>query len=294
MTDTTRMAFRAQIKLPYPATIFGITLNGLQPLSMIRNRLHVLDRSVLGKLRSTGRREPDQYWISTLNAPEITINPIFAATEGSSQRIPTREEFVQEYFKAEAVVKEHLPRAALIPHTQKTVSDSYALVEDICERRGRETEFLREAAPLVVQRVSAARLLETEKRILSLAQGHGITGGSLSLLAVLSCLYESESGAPAPGRGVLKPKTLYTARMAHNCLSDLLALELMIALASLLLEDGAFISADKNLGRFWQALGATATQPLKGKATGRFRVSAKLLHRIDDNGLERLEKLLRP
>lgn len=294
MTDNRRMAFRAKVKLPYPASIFGITLSGLQPLSMIRNRLHVFDRSVLGKLRSTVRLESDQYWISTLNAPEITINPIFAATEGSSQRIPTREEFVQEYFKAEAVVKEHLPLASLIPHTQETVSASYALVEDLCERRGRESEFLTEAAPLVAQRVSAAKLLKTENRILSIAHSHGLTGGSLSLLAVLSCLYESESGALAPGRGVLKPKTPYTAKMAHNCLSDLLALELMVAMASLLLEDGAFISADKNLGRFWQALGATATQPLNGKATGRFRVTAKLLHRIDDKGLERLKGLFRP
>lgn len=295
MTDVKGVRFSAKVTLPFPATIFGITINGVQPLSVIRDRLHVFDRSVVSRLRAPVRSESDQYWISQLDSPDITINPIFAATEENSRRTPSREEFVQEYFKAEAVVRSYLPSASLIPHTEKTVSDSYALIEDIFERRSRETEFLLKAAPLVVQRVSVSDLISRERQIVSLAHSHGLTGGSLSLLAVLSCLYESDAGVPiAPGRGVLKPKTLYTADMAHNCLSDLLALELMVALASLLLGNGAFISADKNLGRFWQALGATATEPRHGRATGKFRITTKLLHRIDDDGLERLEKLFNP
>jgi hypothetical protein len=295
MKDDRLITFSAVVKLPYPATIFGITVDGIQPLPFIRDRLHVLDRSVISRLCAPAQAESDQYWISQLDSPDITINPIFAATEGKDRRTPSRDEFVQEYFRTEAVVRRSLPSASLIPHTEKTVADSYALVEDICERRIRETAFLLAAVPLVVQRVSTSELISREREVLSLAQSHGLTGGSLSLLAVLSCLYESDTHtSAAPGRGVLKPKAAYTADMAHHCLSDILALELMVALSSFQLGNGAFISADQKLGRFWQALGATSTEPRNGKATGTFRINAELLHRIDDNGLERLERLFTP
>jgi hypothetical protein len=103
-------------------------------------------------------------------------------------------------------------------------------------------------------------------------------------------LYESAEGnVAAPGRGVLHPKASYSPENAHNCLSDLLALELVVASSSLGIGHNAFITADKNLGRFWKVLGASATQPINGRGTGTFQITTKLLQRIDDNGLARLE-----
>lgn len=295
MSETMGVTLKTTIQLPHPATIFGITVHGVQPLFLIRDRLHVIDRNLLSKIRAPNRSDADRYWISQLNSPDITINPIFAATEGRTKRTPSRDEFVDEYFAAEKLIKKHLPNASLIPHTTETASKSYALVEDLKERRDRETVFLTSVAPLVAIRSSDSDIRAKEQAIFSLAATYGVSGGSLSLLAVLSCLYESISGTPAsPGRGVLNPKVNYTTEMAHNCLSDLLALELVIVGSSLDLGDNAFISGDKKLGRFWQSLGATATPPVNGKGTGKLQITNRLLQRIDEDGLLRLQNALVP
>lgn len=197
------------------------------------------------------------------------------------------------YFAAEKKIREHLPLVAFTPHSEATLFHSYALVSDLEDRRRRESAFLIKAAPIVAVRSPDDKLLAKEQEILRHAADHGLNGGSLSLLAVLSCLYESpEESLASPGRGVLHPKAVYTPENAHNCLSDLLALELVVASSSLGIGQNAFITADKNLGRFWQALSARATQPINGRGTGKFRITTKLLHRIDDDGLARLERLL--
>lgn len=281
------------LKLLHPATIFGISVDGVQPLFLLGGKLHILDRNLFSKIRNPNASDADKYWISQLNSPTVTINPIFAATEGKLRRTPTLNEFCEEYFSAEAQIKKHLPLASLTPHNQETVSDSYALVEDLRNRRERETEFLLETAPLVAERSSDKDLQKKTESIIRIAASHGLTSGALSLLAVLSCLYESTSGYPvSTGRGVLHPKLNYTTQMAHNCLSDLLALELVIVGSSLSLCDSAFISGDRKLGRFWQSLDARAGLPINGKGRGHFRITNRLLHRVDDGGVQWLQNEL--
>lgn len=281
------------LTLPQPASVFGITIYGVQPLFLIRDLLHVPDRNILTRICAKNPSDADKYWIPQLNSEEITLNPIFIAAEGSSRRTPTRVEFIESYFLAEKKIREHLPLVTFIPHSEATLSQSYALIENIADRRRRESAFLISAAPLVTVRSADEKLRAKEQEILRHAFYHGLSGGSLSLLAVLSCLYESSREALAsPGRGVLHPKATYTSEDAYNCLSDLLALELLIASSSLGIGCNALITADKNLGRFWHALGAGATQPINGRGTGKFQITSKLLHRIDDDGLERLERSL--
>jgi hypothetical protein len=292
MSETQGVTFNMTLTLPQPASVFGITIHGVQPLFLIRDLLHVPDRNILTRICAKNPSDADKYWIPQLNSTEITFNPIFTAAEGSSRREPTRLEFIEAYFLAENKIREHLPLVAFVPHSEATLSQSYALIEDIADRRRRESEFLISVAPLVTVRSPDEKLPAKAQEILRRAVDHGLGGGSLSLLAVLSCLYESSTDTLAsPGRGVLHPKMTYTSEDAHNCLSDLLALELLVASSSLGIGRNALITADKNLGRFWQALGASATQPINGRGTGRFQITSKLLHRIDDDGLARLERL---
>lgn len=285
--------FSLMLTLPHPASIFGITMNGVQPLSLVRNLIHVPDRNILTRICAKNPSDADKYWIAQLNLPDIIFNPFFTAVEGSNKKTPTRDEFIKSYFLAEKQIKKYLPLISVIPHSETTLSKSYALVEDIAHRWRRESEFLIATAPLVTTRYSDNKLLEKEQEILQYAIDHELNGGSLSLLAVLSCLYEDSRGSrAAPGRGVLNPKVAYTAENAYNCLSDLFALELLVASSSFEIGHYAFITADKNLARFWQALDASATEPINGNGTGKFKITKKLFQRIDDNGLARLENLL--
>lgn len=293
MSNITRIKFKGTLNFPHPVTVFGITLDGLQPLFLLGNRLRILDRNLISKIRDPNKSEADKYWISQLNFSGAMINPIFSAIEGWQRRTPTRTEFVSEYFSAEAAIREHLPQASLIPHTRETVSASYAIVEDLALRREQETDFLLQVVPLVAVRSSSRELLEKEKTIIASAKSCNMAGSPLSLLAVLSCLYESRSGIPAStGRGVLHPKVHYPVQMAHNCLSDLLALELVLVSSSLGLGSNAFISGDKKLGRFWQSLGATAGAPVNGKGRAHFMITEKLMHRITDQDIQRLQSAL--
>jgi hypothetical protein len=290
MSEIRATTLKMTLKFPHPASIFGITINGIQPLFMIRGLLHVLDRNLLTIVRSVNSSAADKYWIAQLNSQDITFNPIFTAAEGNRKKTPTRNEFVDLYFSAQDLIKEYLPLASFIPHTEVSLLESYALVENIADRRSRESSFLVRVAPLVANRCTDKDLLKQEQEILAIASSYGLTGGSLSLLAVLSCLYESTGGTPiSPGRGVLHPKLIYTHENAHNCLSDLLALEFILATSSLEIGQHAFITGDKKLGRFWQSLGATATAPVNDRGTGKFQIRKELLHRIDESGLARLQ-----
>lgn len=292
MPEMDPVKFKMTLTLPHPASVFGISIHGVQPLFFVQNLLHVPDRNILSKICAKTLSDADKYWIPQLNSPNITFNPIFTAAEGLNKRTPTREEFIEQYFLAQRQIKENLPLVAFTPHTEATLSESYALVDNIADRRQRESAFLIDVAPLVAIRSSDKQLFGKEQKVLSCAANHGLTGGSLSLLAALSCLYESSTGTPvSTGRGVLHPKAIYTSENAHNCLSDLLALELLVASSSLGIGQNVFITADKNLGRFWQSLGATATAPVNGRGTGSFQLTTKLLHRIDDRGLARLESV---
>lgn len=290
MPQIKTLKFKASVRLPHPVTIFAITIEGLQPLFLVGGRLRILDRNLISRIRDPRKSAADKYWISQLNSPGSLINPIFSAFEGWRRRTPTKDEFVAEYFVAEAVVREHLPQARLIPHNNESIAASYALVEDLASRREQEASFLLKAAPLVAVRPSHQELRKIEEKVLAAAASCGMTGSPLSLLAVLSCLYESKSGTPAStGRGVLHPKRDYSALIAHNCLSDLLALELVLVSSSLGLGRNAFITGDRRLGKFWQSLGATAGEPVNGKARANFFVTEKLLHRATATDMQRLQ-----
>lgn len=81
--------------------------------------------------------------------------------------------------------------------------------------------------------------------------------------------------------------------MAHNCLADLLAVQLMLASSSFGIGNAAFITGDDlRLANFWLAVGASPTPPVNGKATGKFRISERLLPRIGDEGLAKLQQIL--
>ena len=289
MSEIDAVTLNMELTLPHPASVFGITITGVQPLFLVKHLLHIPDRNILSRVCAKAKCDADQYWVSQLNCPTITFNPILTAAEGSKRRTPTRDEFVEQYFIDKAKIKEHLPLVSFIPHTEETLAKSYALIDDLADRRRREIEFLVAAAPLVTIRPPEHRLVALEQEILSIAARYDLPIGTLSLLTTLSCLYETTSGNPAsPGRGVLHPKLGYTSENAHNCLSDLLALEILMVSSSLGLDNTVFITADKSIGHFWQCLKATATSPVAGKATGKIQITNTLLQRIDDHGLARL------
>lgn len=282
--------FSFDLKLPQPLTIFALGSDGIYPLFLTRGMLHLLDRNLLTKMSDSNTSESDRYWIEQLDSPQVTVNPIFTAAEGVDRAFPTIEQFVDAYFVAEAAIRACLPNAKLTPHTRSTVAQSYAFVEDVRSRRERETRFLVAVAPLIATRSAKAKLATIEETIISTAESFELTGASLSLLAVLSCLYDSpRDPSPAPGRKVINPTRDYTPAQAHNALSDLLALEFLLATTSLAIGQHVFVTADRALARFWHAVEASAAPAQGGKATGRFRVTRKLLQEIDDAGLEHLQ-----
>ena len=246
MSEIGAVRIEMKLTLPHPVTVFGISIDGVQPLFLVRKFLHVPDRNILSKICSERLSDADSYWINQLNSNEITFNPIFTAAEGVNRRTPTRQEFIDQYFVSQEKISRHLPLVSFTPHTEESISQSYALIDEISEKRLRESSFLIESAPLVASRSADSQLLAVENKIFLLAKKYGIAGPVLPLLAILSCLYESADGSTSAGRGVLHPKVNCSLNDAHNSLSDLLAIELLLASASLGIGHNVFITGEFN------------------------------------------------
>jgi hypothetical protein len=118
-----------------------------------------------------------------------------------------------------------------------------------------ESRFLIEACPYISDRRPYAELRRTEEAVLQLARQCELDLFSLSVLAVLSCLYERQDGhEPLIGRKVINPRRGYDESRAHDALSDFHALEYLAAASGLGPANLACCIRDMHLAALWCSL----------------------------------------
>lgn len=253
--------FEMTLKFDHPITVYALVIGGWFPLSLAPAGVLLIDQNVLRVLpRLSGRRtrhdfEANRYWLTHLNAERYKINPVLCAMEGVTRTTPKYAEFTRAFEEACDLIRKHLPRASLVDFTEIHYRAAYETIEKTHPRHLRESQFLVDVSPLIFQRKSGRALKKTEDAIISISNKHGLDHFSLSLLAALSCLYESKDGEPPLiGRKIIKSSASYTPTNAHNTLADLRALEYLAAAAGVVQEEMAFCTRDKNLAAFWCAL----------------------------------------
>lgn len=283
------------MRFRHRTTIFGITVHGIQSILLTTESLHLIDKNVASKLRgpSTKLSESDRYWLSVLNSEGRRVNPILCALEGMKTRVPTTAEFRLELDRVAHELRQSLPNVEVINHPEHLTDSLYALVDNFASRYALEQKFLLETVHLIAEKASDAECRRRNESVVALAKDLGIATKSLVPIAVLSCLNDDKHGnAVSPGRGVIKPKQSYGDKNAHNAISDLRALEILIASNAHGFGSPVLCTGDKPLARFWEALNFHGSRANDGSVKFNFDLTPKLMPRLSEPERERLAKQL--
>ena len=199
------------------------------------------------------------WFIQGLGLDSEMLNPLLYVLEGERQRPPTSAELRRELNRARNALTRALPSAKVIPVNKQLRTAIEGIAKDIQLNLKEEIDFLTKAVPLVRHAASPSKRLTLETDILNLAKQCGVSSKSLVVLAVISCIYDEKSPTGIlPGRRLLKPKAVYSARAAYNAVMDIRFLTLLISgQASFKSDDLVLYTGDLGLAAFWSALGIT-------------------------------------
>lgn len=294
---TNKINLKLNITFREPMTVFALNIHqGWTPACFTSTPFILVDRNVVEILRQIGRttdrgdHSSNKWWLSFLSSPLYTLNPLLCAMEGGTQTTPSLQQFIFEYESACRLLQEKIPAAKLITHSKESYEGTYRLIEYLRSRNTAEINFLINTVPLIAEKTSTRRIKRIEDKIIDEAQKNSLPGFSLALIAILSCLYDS-NGSPRVGKGVVKPSKKYTDKNAYNTISDLRCLEALIAMCAFTNDCVSFLTRDKSLARFW-----TAIKPSNHKLTNTlsFEISlnTELLPRYKEDELPGLARKL--
>jgi len=264
--------------------VYALVKAGWLPVPFVPRGIFLIDQNVLSTLTkiADGQIQPDyrDIWLNFLNSPRLVINPVFCAWEGTSRRTPTYSEFRDGFDAASSRISAVLPKANVIRFERVHYDAAYTSIRDSVERQEKETEFLFYAVPLIRERTSAAKLEEYQRSLVSKAKELGLNDRSLGVIAVFSCLFESQDGSGfLVGRKILKPKQLYTEQDAYNALCDLRYLELYIC-SRTIEEPMVLCTRDRAMTAFWCLIGPHSVLWENGKFTYSLEFSSDLFPRL--------------
>ena len=186
------------------------------------------------------------------------------ALEGRDRRLPTDFEMRAELNRATKALLHVLPGTNVEKVAPGQRRAMRRILLEQAEYRHRATRLLIRAIPLVVDRVSPVNRKHIEAKVLQIARDEQIRTDSLPVLALLSCIYDSNPRisthrAATPGRAVLKPSKAYSEKDAYNSLSDLFFLELLFNTVAMAPEvQPVLYTRDVGIAAFW-----TVLQPAK-------------------------------
>ena len=249
------------ISFRQPVTVFGLIEGGWLPAPFVIPPNYLADRNVvrsLVRMRQDATRPdlaPSRWWFQFFDVDRAVFNPALYALEGSYQRVPSFDEFCSAFDEASAEIRNQFPNASVIQYESIHYRGAYSLIADLHARHQREIEFLVKTANKVVDRLEQSKLISTESEILTTAKELNLKPQSLTVMAILSCLYENSDGLGyKAAREIVKPKRIYTSQNAYNALADLRALEFFIHTLRLGREPFALCTCDKGLAAFWCGL----------------------------------------
>jgi hypothetical protein len=225
---------------------------------------------------------------------DVQVNPLLCALEGGHRSSPSYDEFVQEFEQASAAISRDLPHAKLLRFAEPHFRAAYDFVMGLHRHSRPATAFLLQVAPILAPGVSTKDLRAVEEQLLTLARQHGLATTSLSVVAALSCLYESNAATSLQvGRDLLKPAQLRSEADSYNVLADLHAVE--IALQSRRLAPGEawhLCTRDRGLAGLW--CGLQLGQVRETGATPEFvaKPTRALFPRLTEWGVARLSRRL--
>jgi hypothetical protein len=284
----------------HAATVFSLVPGGWTPMPFTMPPNFLVDQNIVIRLRRiregkvVANAEAMHFWLQLLEGRTTLLNPLPYAWEGQSRRKPTRQEFESSYEAGAHEIAQALPSCSVVQLNQVALDAAYSQLEAFDRRGERETRFLEEVCPLLLNRPAAPALWRTAQEVLALADKHGIQRGALPSLAALSCVFEDEHGAiKSIGKRILKPTARYSEGDAYNALSDIRHMELAAAGQALLPERPfSLCTCDRGLAMFWSALKLRVRAQADDCLETSFILSRSMFQRLQAEQIEQLRAAL--
>jgi hypothetical protein len=299
-TPSQTISIKMSIKFNHPVTAYALQMGGWLPLAFVSAPLLLVDRNIVGFVDQIAKSSPrpdlpaNKWWFEFIDTSSVILNPVLCAMEGDEKRVPTFSEFRRLFDDACATLARGFPTSRIVRFSNEHYAAAYQTVQDLGARYDAERRFLLQVAPLITQQCAESKLQLMEDRILEIASHTGAQKGSLVLLAALSCLYEPcDKSKPKIGRKILKPVETYDDARAHNAISDLRALELLIASNALGGTQTAYCTHDKYLAAFWCAIQANNAGWEEKGATFEVRLGTELFPRLPKDQVMRITNRIR-
>lgn len=244
------------------STTIGLVNGGWLPSGFAStDSLTLPDRCTVAAIRSRflggiSKKGLHDDFLDFLADRPIRINPMLCAIEGASGHTsPSESELSALFDRTAKGIMEALPHAVIFPDKPAVMQGAMGLIRDAAESFLRKQKFLLKAMPLLAAPVGRAKRSELFRQLFDLAQECGISTASMLMMTVLSAVSANQSLNPA--RKLLKPRRLYTKGDAYNALSDLRALDLLIAACADFPDlRVALLTDDKALALLWSGLQA--------------------------------------
>lgn len=259
--ETARIQFTLQFEKKIKAWV--LVPGGWFPIHFPSVDILVVDRNVTSALAAFEANpnrpdlDADKWWLQHLNRASPLLNPILCALEGRWKAPPSFDQFKDELNSSGAILRRTLPEARILEHREEDLHVAYQICISQVPRMQREMAFLVAVCPKLTSRIASGKELGLEAYLFSEADKFDVDSKSLCFIAALSVLYEKCDGSePRIGRGVLKPKPLYTEHDAYNAIADLHSLEMLAAGRALPGPSIGLCTRDKYLAAFWTCLGA--------------------------------------
>jgi len=280
-------------------SMYALVENGWLPPPFTKSKFYMVDRNVVSTLRevNAGSARDDHvatdWWFRFLDSRETVLHPGLYALEGCKRATPSYSEFVHSYKDAVQVISRSLPGVTVISYTDEHYKAGYSLIAELGDKLSRETDFLMGVVPLIANRVATKKLNTTLEKILSIAKTCGVSA-SFCVLAVLSCLYESEKESTYPvGRKILKnPRHSYGPHDAYNALNDLRAIELVVESRKAINKELVLCTCDQALALLWCGISPHLHTYEDRKSTVHFQFSETIFPRLPEESIDELRSKL--
>lgn len=289
---------RGKIEMPvnfrHPLPVYALVKGGWLPPPFVQPPNLLADSNAIGNLEAINKGnaqpiyEQVDWWFTIPNESDISINSLFYAMEGNQFRTPTFEELKSSFATATEVIREKFPKANIIEYEDVHFQAAFELITSISGQNEKEIEFLIKAVPLIVTDVPTPELTKIESKIIRIAQEIKLDLKSLSVLTVLSRLYDNGRSGYNVAKKILKPSSVYTKENAYNTLADLNALRLFIGFLALSesskSESFALCTSDKALVLLWSGFNFYDIKFVKDVgARSSFELSESLFPRLSQD-----------
>ncbi|NJB93596.1 hypothetical protein [Xanthomonas arboricola] len=247
-----------KLDCPFSSDVFALVDGGWVPSSwsLGPGRILMADRCFVDALYSRfkdgkkRRADADSEFLDFIMDWPVTINPLLYVMEGNTRTRPLATEAGEQFEEVKRKISSALPKATIMPDSQIGLEAALNILDELERPYRRKLGFLVDVAPALMAPVAQCDRLRKLNWIMEKADHHGVKRLSLPVLAAFSSILLPARTNPA--KKLLKPSHVYGEKEAHNALSDLRALEMLIAV------HGQFPSAhaslwtkDRNMALFW-------------------------------------------